>query len=259
MTRITRRWVTGASLAAGLVGGAGLVARASPQAHEHHPAAPSASGYAEMGPHMKATVKAAAKPGDLERAERLVQDTRRVIERYEDYRVVVQDGYKPFLPHLPLPEYHFTNYWYGMEAGFRFNPEHPTSLLYVKEGDGYRLTGVMFTASARASLAELDSRLPLSVAQWHLHTDVCLPAEGGGGREMLRRNARFGLQGSIATREECERAGGRFRPNLFGWMVHVYPYEKRAEDVFRMPGHHGEHESHAKTEGPDPGHTHHQH
>jgi len=38
--------------------------------------------------------------------------------------------------------------------------------------------------------------------------------------------ARFGLLGTIATSEDCEQAGGRFFPQLFGWMVHVYPYEK---------------------------------
>jgi hypothetical protein len=31
--------------------------------------------------------------------------------------------------------------------------------------------------------------------------------------------------GSINTREECEAAGGVFLPHVFGWMMHVYPYE----------------------------------
>ena len=28
----------------------------------------------------------------------------------------------------------------------RLNPDHPTSLLYEKQGDGYKLIGVMYTA-----------------------------------------------------------------------------------------------------------------
>jgi hypothetical protein len=35
----------------------------------------------------------------------------------------------------------------------------------------------------------------------------------------------FGFRGSIATEEACEQAGGRWFPQIFGWMVHVYPYE----------------------------------
>ena len=38
-------------------------------------------------------------------------------------------------------------------------------------------------------------------------------------------HAKFGLLGSITTREACEDAGGEFFPHVFGWMVHVYPYE----------------------------------
>jgi hypothetical protein len=196
---------------------------------------------------MRVTVKPPARAGDRERGERIVKGTRTLLERYEDHRRAIADGYKPFLPQLPLPEHHFTNYWYGFKAALTFDPERPTSLLYLKEGAGWRLTGVMFTAAASASLEELDSRVPLSLAQWHLHTALCLPPEGRGA-EMLRKEARFGFQGSIATREECEAAGGRFFPRLFGWMVHVYPFERRLEDAFRMPGHH----DHAKPEHEPP-------
>jgi hypothetical protein len=30
--------------------------------------------------------------------------------------------------------------------------------------------------------------------------------------------------GSISTQETCDAAGGRFYPQIFGWMVHVYPF-----------------------------------
>ncbi|MCI0407926.1 MAG: hypothetical protein L0191_05065, partial [Acidobacteria bacterium] len=166
----------------------------------HHPPQPvpeEGSGYAQLDPHMKVTVKRPANPEDVERAEEIVRETKKVMERFKDYRVALEEGYKIFLPQLPLPEHHFTNYRHGFEAAFRLSIERPTSLLYVKEPHGYRLTGVMLTAPASASLEELDRRVPLSVAQWHLHVNFCLPPSGQRG-EMLRPNSRFGLQGSIS-------------------------------------------------------------
>jgi hypothetical protein len=32
---------------------------------------------------------------------------------------------------------------------------------------------------------------------------------------------RFGPAGTITTRAECDAAGGRFREQSFGWMVHA--------------------------------------
>src|SRR5437870_1939006 len=34
----------------------------------------------------------------------------------------------------------------------------------------------------------------------------------------------FGPKSPIATAEACEAVGGRFRPRLFGWMVHVMAF-----------------------------------
>ena len=50
-------------------------------------------------------------------------------------------------------EYHFNNPEYAREAAEHFNPEHPTSLLYEKNGDGYKLIGVMYTDRMLASIA----------------------------------------------------------------------------------------------------------
>ena len=92
----------------------------------------------------------------------------------------------------------------------------------------------MYTMPKRASEDQLNARLPLSVATWHLHTNLCMPP-----REQ-RRTAdwtRFGLRGSIATQEACDAAGGRFHPVIFGWMVHVYPYEDSVDKIFAMHHH----------------------
>ena len=198
----------------------------------------------DMGPHMKMTALRDAHPGDQDKAKQVVEAARRAADRYKDYKVALADGYKIFLPNLPQKQYHFTNYWYGFEAGLRFNPDHPTSLLYEKHGDDYKLIGVMYTAPKKATEDELNSRIPLSVAQWHAHINMCVPPDDKK-REMWRQHAKFGLAGSITTKEECDAAGGRFVPQIFGWMVHVYPFEQKPEDIWsverQMHGHdHGD-------------------
>ena len=92
------------------------------------------SHHMDMGPHMKMTELRKPQPGDQERAKLVVEQARRVMEKYQDYHAALNDGFKIFLPNVPQHQYHFTNYWYGFEAGFRFNPEHPTSLLYEQDG-----------------------------------------------------------------------------------------------------------------------------
>lgn len=145
--------------------------------------------------------------------------------------MAIADGYRPFLPQLPLPEYHFTNYWRGFLAGFRFDPAKPTSLLYKKTADGYELVGAMYTASRFADEDDLNKRIPLSVTRWHAHVNICLPPRGQGA---MADWTKFGPRGSIATREACREAGGRWRRQLFGWMVHVYPFEKTVEKIWSV-------------------------
>ena len=198
------------------------------------------SHHMDMGPHMRMTALREPKPGDRERADELAWTTGLAIEKYRDYRVALKESFHIFLPNVPQKVYHFTNYLYAFEAQFRMNPEEPTSLLYEKSGDGYKLVGAMYTAPARATDEELDNRVPLSVAQWHLHTNFCAPPENRR-REMFLAHPQFGLEGSIATKEACDKAGGKFSKQLFGWMVHVYPFEKRPQDIWAVepPDEHG--------------------
>jgi hypothetical protein len=51
---------------------------------------------------------------------------------------------------------------------------------------------------------------------------------------MFAPNARFGMLGLITTETECDAAGGRFFPRLFGWMVHVYPFENEPQNVWSV-------------------------
>src|SRR5713226_8297742 len=184
--------------------------------------------------HMRMTAMRPASAHDTARANEVVTQLRGGLEKYKDYHVALNEGYKVFLPNLPQPEYHFTNYANGFFEAFSFDASRPTSLLYKKTSDGYELVGAMYTMPKRATEEHLNKRVPLSVAMWHLHTNLCMPQKG------QLRNAdmtKFGLRGAIATQEACDAAGGRFHPVIFGWMVHVYPYEDSLDKVFAMHHH----------------------
>jgi hypothetical protein len=179
-------------------------------------------------PHIKMTPRRPLTSDDRRRADQLLAKLRKGLERYGDYRVAIGDGYQPFLPNLPLPEYHFTNYRYAFREAFKFDPSQPASLLYRKRGAGYELVGAMYTAHKTSNEEQLHERVPLSVASWHAHVNICLPQRGASGPDWTR----FGLKGSIVTEVACRDAGGRWFPQLFGWMVHVYPYESTPEKTW---------------------------
>lgn len=193
----------------------------------------------DMGPHMKMTPLREPKPGDRERADEIVETLKRSLKKYADHEAALEDGYRIFLPRVPLSEHHFTNYAYAAREAFDFDVSRPSSLLYRRKGDDYQLAGAMFTAPLGVGLEELDGRVPLSVAQWHLHSNVCLPPQGRGF-QMLEKNPRFGLSpdASIATEAECRSEGGRFHYAVFGWMVHVYPFEDEPQAIWSHPNHH---------------------
>ena len=212
----------------------------SAQQHEHKDmagmtgeagASQSMAGeHLHMGSHMKMTAAWPATPEDVKRAAGIVTTLRGTLEKYKDYRVALKDGYRIFLPAIPQPQYHFTNYLRGFEAAFHFDPAQPTSLLYKKTKEGYELLGAMYTAPRRMSEAQLNQRVPLGVAQWHAHVNICLPPPD------QNRSAdwtRFGFAGSISTADDCTRAGGRFQPQIFGWMAHVYPFETAPDQIWR--------------------------
>jgi len=199
--------------------------------HHHEMGAVDAmsSHHAHMDLHMKWTAPRAQTPEDRQRAEEIVKTLRTALQKYKDYRVAEQEGFKPFLPQFPQPMYHFTSYWQGFKAAFAFDPAKPTSLLYKKTAGGYELIGAMYTAPKGMAEEKLNERVPLSVARWHAHVNICLPPHSRGMRADWTR---FGFQGSIATKAECDREDGRFWPQMFGWMVHVYPFEQTPEKIW---------------------------
>jgi hypothetical protein len=176
--------------------------------------------------HVKWTAKRKADPEDDERAAQVVQTLRQAIEKYRDYRVALNKGFQPFQPNIPQPYYHFTKKLQGFKAPLSFDPAQPTTLLYRRAGRDYELIGAMYMASKDASERELHALVPLSVAQWHAHVNVCIPPKGKADW------VKFGVRGSIATEAECKKAEGRFVPQLFGWMLPVFPFKATPEEIW---------------------------
>lgn len=188
-----------------------------------------------MAGHMDMTALRAVQPGDKPRAAAIVAAARKAAEPYMDYRKALADGFSIFLPEIKQNVYHFTNNARAYRNNMDFDPSRPTSLLYEKvaanQGQpGYKLVGVMYTAPYEVSEEELNRRVPLSIARWHLHTNLCMPLDADG--DTIGVNPKFGLLGSITNATACRAAGGEFSHHVFGWMVHVYPFEKNPAKVW---------------------------
>lgn len=224
-----------------------------------HPMAPNGMGghMHMMENHMRMTELRPATPADEERAHQIVDTLRSSIAKYHDYRVALAQGMRIFLPAIPQDVYHFTDYTEtNREYQGRFDISHPGSLLYTRDAAGnYTLVGAMYSAPPEATMDDLDQIVPLSIARWHVHTNICLPNNITIG-DVLRNNigadrtdepgmlpvsasqnaaelnhrygfladGRFGFEGKISTAKECTAAGGHLLDQAFGWMVHVYPF-----------------------------------
>jgi len=220
--------------------------------------APNAmGGQMGMGAHMVMTSSRPQKPNDIERAHDVIDTLRRALVKYHDSRVALSEGYRIFLPTVAQEVYHFTDYGAASrEYSGHFDLAYPGSILYVKNSSGdYVLVGAMYSAPADYTPDQLDALIPLSMAHWHAHTNICLP-NGITLNDLLRgdigathldmpgtmprgspssapainrrlgflADGRFGFTGKIADAAECEAAGGHFLKQAFGWMVHVYPF-----------------------------------
>ena len=190
--------------------------------------AQSAAGPAtDMDPHMSMTELRPLRPGDQAKADAIVAAAKKAAERYRDYRTAEADGYTIFMPDQHQNVYHFIRESSNLSDKKRFDPDQPPALLYTKidgPSPGYKLIGVMYMAHYGTTDEELNARIPLSIAQWHVHLNMCVPSQPEE-RNWLMGDPTFGLTGSITTADACTGAGGYFKPHLSGWMVHVYPFE----------------------------------
>jgi hypothetical protein len=220
--------------------------------------APNAmGGQMGMGAHMVMTASRPQTPQDVERARDVIITLRRELAKYRDSRVALSEGYQIFLPTVPQDVYHFTDFRAAQQEYMgHSDARFPGSLLYVKNSSGdYVLVGAMYSAPPDYTPDQLDAIIPLSVAHWHAHTNICLP-NGVTLNDVLRgdvhgtqidmpgmlpvssspsapainqrlgflADGRFGFTGKIADASECEAAGGHLLKQAFGWMVHVYPF-----------------------------------
>ena len=215
----------------------------------------------KMSDHMTMTETRAVVPADTQRGEEIIRSMRAKLAKYEDYNVAIADGYVPYMAQVPQDVYHFASRSAtAAEYMGDFDLARPGSLLYEKKTlGGYKLVGAMYDAPPGDSSGQLDQLIPLSLSHWHAHTNICLPRgvteddvingrvgnnmrpdiSSSGAMELgMRRNAgsgdrmrfgyladpRFGFTGTISNEADCQAAGGSFHKQIFGWMIHVYPF-----------------------------------
>jgi hypothetical protein len=183
------------------------------------------SSHMRMGPTRKATA------ADSARAATVVAAARAALSQYVDVKLAERDGYYRNMPWLEdQPIYHY-NSVQNIEAAERgeFDPAKPMSLLYKKNDRGQLMfVGAMYATSVSAAPDSLDALLPISMAHWHRHVNLCYPGPTSGHR--LSGKVDAGLVAlmktlfDITSATECEAAGGRFVSSEGGWMAHVYMF-----------------------------------
>lgn len=215
----------------------------------------------KMSDHMTMTETRAAVPADTQCGEEIIKTMREKLAKYEDYNVAIADGYVPYMESVPQDVYHFASRSATVaEYLGDFDVARPGSLLYEKKTlGGYKLVGAMYDAPPGDTPAQLDLLIPLSLSHWHEHTNICLPrgvseddvingrignnmrpdisSSDGMGSRMGRSagsaqrmrlgylaDPRFGFTGTISNGADCQAAGGSFHKQIFGWMIHVYPF-----------------------------------
>ena len=219
-----------------------IVAGSASAQHDHGAAERAMSGPPDsIGRlHMETTSARRATRADSAKAQAVVKQLRSAIAKYADTTAAARDGYRMFAPGLKAQKtFHFTKNSHALREAFRFDAAKPTSLLYERDSTGaLKLVGAMYTMPKRASREKLDARIPLSIAQWHRHVNWCMPPRKQQERWLERRNGQpvFGPESPIATEADCEKVGGEFRKNVFGWMVHANVFS--GDDLGAVFGHH---------------------
>ena len=199
---------------------------AAPIDDHDHPAvvaAIRAMGTGETA-HLLTTDRRPASAADSLRGDELVVAIRDAIGKYSATDRAVGDGYRevPDGDTTPLAIVHFFNWRYAVEEAVRFNPAKPAGLIYRRGKSGYRLLGATYTAPGASTEEVLDQRVPLSVAQWHQHVDLCVPKPDDTARwSELGPDDKpvFGPASAIDTKAACDSVAGVFKSRVFGWMV----------------------------------------
>jgi hypothetical protein len=165
-------------------------------------------------PHMAFTAARAGTPEDSARALAVVDRLRAAIAPYQTLADAEKAGYHSRRDIEMVKDgklLHAAKWPRRPGQTQAFDPAAPQALLYRRGSDGeFHLAGGMFVAPPGATANDLDAMIPLSVAHWHQHTNICVTGN--------RRS--FKLVPRATTAEECQKAGGRFRAES-RYMVHV--------------------------------------
>lgn len=184
------------------------------------------SSHMRMGPTRPATA------ADSARAATIVVAARAALTKYVDVNVAERDGYYRNMPWLEdQPIYHYNSARnFSAAAQGEFDVTKPVSLLYKKDDRGQlRLLGAMYATNDSAAPERLDALLPISMAHWHEHVNLCYP--GAIAARFLPQPQKvnattvflFKFFLSATSAKECELAGGQFvLVEGDGWMAHVY-------------------------------------
>jgi hypothetical protein len=96
------------------------------------------------------------------------------------------------------------------------------------------LESVMYTTNRDASEAELNRRIPLSIAPGTGTVNFCA-APDSQGKQYQAEHPKFGMFRSIKTiktEEACKAEGGTFHPYVFKRMLRVFPMKRTSRKYF---------------------------
>ena len=138
--------------------------------------------------HMEMTLPHAQRSGDRERADAILAAARQVMAQYSTVAAAEAAGFKKFLPGVPLPIEHYTNRRYAVEAWLgHFDPMHPTSLIFKRDGDSLQIVGVQFPTNALDTKSDgidvsaaLSDCVPRVIGvHWNVPTPLASAASAG--------------------------------------------------------------------------------
>lgn len=155
-------------------------------------------------------------PADLAKVAAVIAATTAATSKYTDIRLAIAGGYTHRTAFTPYA--HFSNYYNAGLANSIFDPTRPTSLLYAIVSGAPTLGGVMYTAPAGDTPAQLAQLLPSTIVSWHQHLNVCYV--GGSLKVGVSQSA-------------CQAQGGRWAPGS-QWMVHAWIYISNPDGMFAI-------------------------
>ena len=174
--------------------------------------------------HMRMAPTRPATTADSGRAAEIVKTARAGLSKYADVKVAEQNGYVKFLPWLEEQSiFHYNNISNVLATLGTFDATKPVSLLYKKNDKGQMaLVGAMYAAVPNATPADLDARLPTSIAHWHEPWILRTVRRFSAPRRAESSTARARALAHDQCAPGLHATGGRFVPRIFGWMAHVY-------------------------------------